>query len=83
MSSKDHKRKLGDLVSAWIGPWKAVGPQHVIAMIVHDTGKEYTVDILHVSGVTSVWRVNLKDLQDNEAIEAINALYQNAKVEDR
>ena len=80
MSSKDHKRKLGDLVSAWIGPWKAVGHQHVIAMIVHECDKEYMVDILHSRGVTTSWRVNLKDLQDNEAI---NALYQNAKVEDR
>lgn len=76
-SNKNYKP--GDLVIAWIGPWKAVGPQHGIAMIVHDTGEEYTVDILHVNGVTSVWRVNLKDLQDNEAI---NALYQNAKVKD-
>ena len=80
MSFEDRKRKLGDLVSAWIGPGKAVGPQRVIAMIVHDTGEEYNVDILHIGGVTSVWRVNLKDLQDNEAI---SALYQNAKVKDR
>lgn len=62
MSSKDHKHKLDNLVSAWIGPWKAVGPQRVIAMIVHEGDNEYTVDILHGNGVTSVWRVNLKDL---------------------
>lgn len=79
-SIKNYKR--GDLVTMWRSRHVAgkFDNTKVIALIVHYRGDEYITDILHEGGVTSVWRVNLKDLQDNEAI---SALYQNAKVKDR